>query len=61
VDAPPPIHPLPPSSPGIPLHWGIESSQAQGPLLPLMFNKANICHICGRSHAVPQKIRHSTT
>ena len=48
--APPPTHPLPPSHPGIPLHWGIEPPQAQGPLLPLMSNKAILCHICGRSH-----------
>jgi hypothetical protein len=25
-------------------------SQAQGPLLPLMSKKANLCHICGWSH-----------
>ena len=37
--------PLPPFCPGIPLHWGIELSQAQGPLLPLMSNKAIFCHI----------------
>jgi hypothetical protein len=42
--------PLLPSCPGIPLHWGMEHPQAQGPLLPLMSNKAIICHICGRSH-----------
>jgi hypothetical protein len=28
-------HPFPPHCPGIPLHWGIESSQDQGPLLKL--------------------------
>jgi hypothetical protein len=28
-------HPLPLPSPGIPLYWGIWSSQDQGPLLPL--------------------------
>jgi hypothetical protein len=27
-------------------HWGIEHPQAQGPLLPLMINKAILCHIC---------------
>jgi hypothetical protein len=49
--APPPTHPLPPSHPGTPLHWGTKSSQAQGPpLLPLMFNKAILCHICSWSH-----------
>ena len=31
---------------GIPLHWGIEPSQDQGPLLPLMSNKAIFCYIC---------------
>jgi hypothetical protein len=33
---PPPTHPLLSSLLGIPLHWGIEHPQAQGPLLPLM-------------------------
>jgi hypothetical protein len=33
-------HPLLPSCPGIPLHWGIKPPQAQGPLFPLMSNKA---------------------
>ena len=28
---PPPTHPLPPHHPGIPLHWGTEPSQDQGP------------------------------
>jgi hypothetical protein len=37
---PPPTHPLLPPCPGIPLHWGIEPSQDQGPLLPLMPTKA---------------------
>jgi len=32
-DAPTPTHPPPPQCPGIPLHWGIESSQDQGFLL----------------------------
>ena len=27
-----------PPTPGIPLHWGIEHPQAQGPLLQLMSN-----------------------
>jgi hypothetical protein len=31
-----PTHPLPVPGPGIPLSWGIWSSQYQGPLLPLM-------------------------
>ena len=33
-----PTYPLPPHHPGIPLHWDIEPSQDQGPLLPLMTN-----------------------
>ena len=28
------------------LHWGIELSQDQGPLLPLMTYKAILCYIC---------------
>jgi hypothetical protein len=45
--APPnPPTPLPPPShPGIPLHWGIKPSQAQGPLLLLITNKAPFCHV----------------
>ena len=38
---PPPLLPNAPTpipGPGIPLHWGIEPSQDQGPLLPLMTN-----------------------
>jgi hypothetical protein len=31
-----PTHSLPLLGPGIPLRWGIEPSQDQGPLLPLM-------------------------
>jgi hypothetical protein len=38
-------HPLSPPQPHIPLHWGIEPSQDQGPLLPLMPNKAVLCYI----------------
>ena len=30
--------PTPIPDPGIPLHWGIELSQDQGPFLPLMSN-----------------------
>jgi hypothetical protein len=44
-----PTHPLPLLCPGIPLHWGIEPSQDQGTLLPLMSNK-DICYICSWSH-----------
>jgi hypothetical protein len=36
----PTTHSLPPPCPGIPLHWGIKSSQDQGSLLPLMVYKA---------------------
>jgi hypothetical protein len=36
--------------PDIPLHWGIEPSQDQGLLLPLMTNKAILCYICNWSH-----------
>jgi hypothetical protein len=28
------------------LHWGVEPSQDQGPLLPLMTNKAMLCYTC---------------
>jgi hypothetical protein len=38
--APPPTHQLLSSYPDIPLHWGTEHPQAQGPLLSLMSNKA---------------------
>ena len=41
-----PTYPLLLPGPGIPLYWGIESSQDQGPLLPLMANQAIICYIC---------------
>ena len=47
---PPTTHILPPPHPGIPLYWGIEPSQDQGPLLPLMPDKAMLCYICGWSH-----------
>jgi hypothetical protein len=45
-----PTQPLQPSHPDIPLHWGIKPPQAQGPLLPLMSNKAILCHIQSWSH-----------
>ena len=45
-----PTHPLLLPGPGIPLHWGIEPSQDQGPLLPLMSNKPNLCYIGSWSH-----------
>ena len=43
-------HPLPPPYSGIPLHWGMEPSQEQGPLFPLMPNKAILCYIRSWSH-----------
>ena len=46
----PPTHPLPSSCPGISLHWGIETPQAQGLLLPLLSKNAILCHISGQSH-----------
>jgi hypothetical protein len=36
--------------PHTPLHFGIEPSQDQGPLLPLMSDKAILCYICSWSH-----------
>ena len=48
--APPLTHPLLIPCPGTPLHWGIEPSQGQGPLLPLMLDKDILCHICSGSH-----------
>jgi hypothetical protein len=47
---PPPTQPLWPIHHGILLHWGIEPSQDQWPLLPLMPDKAILCYICGWSH-----------
>jgi hypothetical protein len=46
----PPTHPLPPHCPGISLHWGIQPSQDQGPLLPLIPDKAILCYLCSWSH-----------
>jgi hypothetical protein len=48
--AAPLTHPCQPSHSGISLHWEIKHPQAQGPLLPLMSNKAILCHICCLSH-----------
>jgi hypothetical protein len=42
--APPSTHPLTSYHPGITLHWGIEPSQDQWPLLPLIPNKAIPCY-----------------
>jgi hypothetical protein len=43
-------HPLLLPGPGIPLHWDIEPSRDQGPLLPLMTDKTILCCICSWSH-----------
>jgi hypothetical protein len=45
-----PTHTLLPCYSGIPLHWGTEPSQDQGPLLPLMSNNAILCCMCIWSH-----------
>jgi hypothetical protein len=45
-----PTHPFLSSCPGMPLHCCIEHPQAQEPLLPLMSNKAILCHICGQCY-----------
>jgi hypothetical protein len=47
---PPPTYPRPPPCPHIPLHWGTKPSRDQGPLLPLMPNKAILCYIFSWSH-----------
>ena len=44
-----PTHPHLPHCPQIPLHWGIELSQEEGNLLPLMADKAILCYICSWS------------
>jgi hypothetical protein len=38
-----------PAFPSIPLHWDIEPLQAQRLIIPLMSNKATLCHICSQS------------
>ena len=43
-------HPLLPPHSGIPLHWGTEPSQEQGPLLPLVTDKTILCYICKWNH-----------
>jgi hypothetical protein len=40
-------HPLQPPCPLIPLHWGTEPSQNQGPLLPSIPNKASATYATG--------------
>ena len=47
------VLPLLPLDPGSPLHWGIEPSQDQGSLFPLMSDKAILCYICSWSHRAP--------
>jgi hypothetical protein len=51
---PPPTQGIPSPHSGIPLHWDIEPSQDQGPLLPLMTDKAILCYICSWSHGLLQ-------
>jgi hypothetical protein len=46
----PHTHLFPPPDPQIHLHWGIEPSQDQQPLLPLMPNKAILCYMSNWSH-----------
>jgi hypothetical protein len=36
-DAPPPTYPLLPPHPGIPLHWGIKTSQDRGKYMKYIF------------------------
>jgi len=48
--APPTTHSLLSPHPSIPLHWGIKPFQDQGPLFPLMSDKAILCYICSWSH-----------
>ena len=43
-------HPHPFPGPGIPLYWGIEPSQNQGPLFPLMTDQAILNYICSQIH-----------
>jgi hypothetical protein len=53
IPSPPPSSPTYPlllPCPGLPLHWGKEPSQDQGPFLPLMSNKPILCYIYSWSH-----------
>ena len=45
-----PTNPLQVPGPRLSLHWGIETSQDQVPLLLLMTYKAILCYICSWSH-----------
>ena len=44
------LNPLPPSCSGIPQQWGIQPPQVQWAILPLLFNRAILCHTCGWNH-----------
>jgi hypothetical protein len=46
----PPTPPLPPSCPGIILHWGYPAFLGPRSHLPLIPDKAILCYICGWSH-----------
>jgi hypothetical protein len=48
--APTPTQPLPPHCPDIPLHWSIQSSQDQGPVLLLLQDNAIVCYKCSWNH-----------
>ena len=48
--APSTTHLLAPHLLSIPLSWDIEPPQDQGPLLPLMPDKAILCYICSWNH-----------
>jgi hypothetical protein len=48
--APSPTYPCQPHCSSILLCWGIKPEQDQGPLLPLMPDKAVFCDICSWSH-----------
>jgi hypothetical protein len=47
---PTPTYSLLPPQPGILLHWAIKPSQDQGPLLPMIPDKAILCYLCSWSH-----------
>jgi hypothetical protein len=46
----PPTHPFLPPGPRIPPSLRHQAFSDQGPLLPLMPNKAILCYICGWNH-----------
>jgi hypothetical protein len=48
----PSTYPLLSPHPGIPLHWGIDPFQVQGPHLPFMPNKAILSYIFAWSHGL---------